>query len=251
MLGLATAFFATAAVYASVGFAGGATYNALLVLASADHRTLPIVALVCNLIVAGGSSIRFARAGIVPWRRLTPLLALSIPAAFLGGAIPVSKDAFILLLGSCLLVAGVALLAQRAPREEAVGQGPALPAIAISGPLGLLAGIVGIGGGIFLAPILHLMAWDRTKAIAASASIFILANSVAGLMGQAGKMVRDGGGWSPVLAYWPLALAVLIGGQVGNRVGLDLLPPVWLRRATGVLILYVAARLLSQFLHVG
>ena len=244
MIPLAAAFFATAILYASVGFAGGSTYTALLVLAGTSIAILPIVSLTCNLIVAGGGTHRFAQAGLVPWRRLWPLLAVSVPAAFVGGALPVSKPVFIALLGGSLLVAGLLLLFQREPVDA--GERSARyrilgPAIAL--PLGLLSGIVGIGGGIFLAPILHLIGWDRAKRVAASASVFILVNSLAGLGGQATKLT-DAAALAKVVAYWPLALAVLVGGQIGSRVGVALLPPTLLRRLTAVLILYVAGQLL-------
>lgn len=239
---LALAFAVTAALYASVGFAGGSTYNALLALAGVDHRVFPVVALVCNLIVASGGSWRFARAGLVPWRRLWPLLVLSAPAAWLGGALPVSKQLFLWLLGSGLLIASLLLLVQ--PEREREPRMSDAIAPVVAAPIGLLSGIVGIGGGIFLVPVLHLTGWDRAKRVAAAASLFILANSVAGLAGQLSKL-------TPAMAdqafgYWPLALAVLAGGQVGSRIGVQLLPPAWLRRVTGLLILYVAARLLIQ-----
>ncbi len=248
MLGLAAAFFATALLYASVGFAGGSTYNALLVLAGVDQTIFPIIALLCNLIVATGGSVRFARARLVPWRRLWPLLAVSIPAALVGGALPVSKPLFVALLGGSLFVAAILLLLQPQPRDRGDARRRfAIVGPVIAGPLGLLAGIVGIGGGIFLAPVLHLLHWDKTRRVAASASVFILANSLAGLIGQLSKFAGgSGAALTPVLTYWPLAVAVLIGGQIGSRAGVSVLPPIWLRRLTATLILYVAVRLLWQ-----
>jgi uncharacterized membrane protein YfcA len=244
LLFLALAFAVTAALYASVGFAGGSTYNALLALAGVDHRIFPVVALVCNLIVATGGTIRFARAGLVPWQRLLPLLALSVPAAWIGGMLPVSKQHFLWLLGGSLTIAAVLLLLQREREMEprrATFVGPAVAA-----PIGLLSGIVGIGGGIFLAPVLHLIGWDRAKRVAASASVFILANSIAGLGGQLTKLSGHPELIDAATAYWPLMLSVLVGGQLGSRAGVQILPAIWLRRLTALLILYVAARLLIQ-----
>lgn len=248
MLVLGALFVVTAILYASVGFAGGSTYNALLALAGVDHRVFPIVALVCNLIVATGGTYRFARAGLVPWRRLWPLLALSVPAAWIGGMLPVSKQLFLWLLGGSLLVASLLLFLQR---ERDTGErrlpllGPALAA-----PIGLLSGIVGIGGGIFLAPALHLVGWDKAKRVAATASVFILANSIGGLGGQFTKVAGHPELIAAAAGYWPLALAVLIGGQIGSRAGVQLLPAIWLRRMTALLILYVSIRLLIQA-HAG
>lgn len=244
MLVLAVLFALTAALYASVGFAGGSTYNALLALAGVDYRVFPIVALACNLIVATGGTIRFAQAGLVPWRRLVPLLALSMPAAWLGGMLPVSKQLFLLLLGGSLLIASALLFLQR--ERAAEEQRFALLGPAIAAPIGLLSGIVGIGGGIFLAPVLHLIGWDKAKRVAAAASVFILANSLAGLGGQLTKVANQPALLEQALAYWPLGLAVLVGGQVGSRIGVELLPALWLRRLTALLILYVAIRLLIQ-----
>ena len=245
MWGLAAAFFSTAILYASVGFAGGSTYTALLLLVGVNQKILPIIALLCNLIVSTGGSIRFARAGLVPWRRIWPLLAVSVPAALVGGMLPVSKTVFVILLGGSLIVAGVLLLVQREPRERGDEMRRfAFVGPAIAAPLGLLAGIVGIGGGIFLAPVLHLIGWDRAKRVAASASVFILANSIAGLVGQLIKSGSDAVTSQAVLAYWPLAVAVLIGGQIGSRAGVQILPPPLLRRMTAILIIFAALYLL-------
>ena len=245
MWGLAAAFFATALLYASVGFAGGSTYTALLLLVGVDQKILPVISLLCNLIVSTGGSIRFARAGLVPWRRLWPLLAVSVPAALVGGTLPVSKTVFVVLLGGSLIVAGVLLLVQREPSERGDEQRRfAFVGPAIAAPLGLLAGIVGIGGGIFLAPVLHLIGWDRAKRVAASASVFILANSIAGLAGQLIKSGSDAVTPQAVLAYWPLAIAVLIGGQIGSRAGVQILSPPLLRRMTAILIIFAALYLL-------
>jgi len=244
LLVLVVLFAFTAVLYASVGFAGGSTYNALLALAGVDPWVFPIVALVCNLIVAVGGTIRFARAGLIPWRKVLPLLALSVPAAWVGGMLPVSRHLFLVLLGSSLLVGGVLLLVQ--PEREMAERRATIIGPAVAGPLGLLSGIVGIGGGIFLAPMLHLIGWDRARRVAATASIFILANSLAGLGGQLTKIAGHPELIRAAAGYWPLALAVLVGGQIGSRAGVQLLPPAWLRRLTAVLILYVAVRILLQ-----
>lgn len=245
MLVLVLLFAVTAMLYASVGFAGGSTYNALLALAGVDHRVFPVVALACNLIVATGGTIRFARAGLVPWRRLLPILALSVPAAWIGGALPVSKQLFLLLLGMSLLVAAILLFV----RTEQVREERRWPLLgpAIAGPIGLLSGIVGVGGGIFLAPLLHLLGWDTAKRVAAAASVFILANSIAGLGGQLSKIAQSPALLDQAFGYWPLSLGVLVGGQSGSWLGVKLLSPLWLRRLTGALIFYVAVRLLWQW----
>jgi len=247
-LGLVLGFLATALLYASVGFGGGSTYTALLALSGADYRLLPFVSLVCNVIVVTGGTIRYARADLVPWRRMVPLVAASAPLALLGGLTPIRQPVFMGLLGVSLLVAGVLLLLQREPRLlPPARQARPITNAALGGAIGYLSGLVGIGGGIFLAPLLHLMRWGEARAIAATASTFILVNSLAGLVGQSIKLGK-GGELVGVLDYWPLALAVLVGGQIGSWAGVSVLSATLVRRATGVLILYVAIQLLWKTL---
>ena len=268
MVWLTPAFFATALLYASVGFGGGSTYNALLALAGVDYRVLPAVALTCNILVVIGGTWRFHRAGLMPWKRALPLVVISAPFAWAGGLTPIKETHFLALLAASLLVAGVALLFQRevpvpsplrldqpqadqvslpSRLREGLGEGlidrkATLADLLTGAGVGYLAGLVGIGGGIFLAPYLHVTRWAGSKAIAATASLFILVNSIAGLGGQLLKL-GSAGALPDVAAYWPLALAVTIGGQIGSFAGTKVLSPTLVKRATGVLILYVAGQL--------
>ncbi len=244
MTWLTPAFFLTALLYASVGFGGGSTYNALLALADVDYRLLPAVALTCNILVVIGGTWRFHKAGLLPWKRALPLVVISAPFAWAGGLTPIKETLFLSLLAGSLFVAGAALLLQKdRVHGEAVPDRKATIADLLTGAgVGYLAGLVGIGGGIFLAPYLHITRWAGAKQIAATASLFILVNSIAGLSGQLLKL--GGAGALPdVAAYWPLALAVIIGGQIGSFAGTKVLSPVLVKRATGVLILYVAGQL--------
>ena len=244
MLWLAFAFFLTALLYASVGFGGGSTYSALLALAGVDFRILPSLSLTCNILVVAGGTIRFAKADVVPWRSAGILVALAAPAAFLGGLTPIGQSAFFLLLGVSLVLAGVLLLVS--PGQE---QGPHRPRRAArfvplcATPLGYLAGLVGIGGGIFLAPLLHLTRWHNGRAIAATASLFILINSLFGLLGQLAR----GGFETLEEAFslgWPLMAAVVLGGQFGTVLALRVLPLQYLRWLTALLTVWVGAKLL-------
>ncbi|MBC6404013.1 MAG: sulfite exporter TauE/SafE family protein [Hyphomonadaceae bacterium] len=244
MLKPAALFFLTAALYASVGFGGGSTYNALLVLVGTDYAILPSIALVCNIIVVSGGTWRFHQKGLIPWGRVWPLFALSVPAAWFGGRIPIDEPSFVLLLGVSLLVAGCLMLWQMRVYRERETERPmprGLPVI--GGGLGLLSGMVGIGGGIFLAPILHMMNWGRVKVIAGVCSAFILVNSVSGLIGQAMKLSGQAR-LSDILSFWPLFVAVCVGGQLGSRAASGWLDPRLVRTLTAVLILFVALRLL-------
>ncbi len=243
-LSIIAAFFVTALLYAAVGFGGGSTYAALLALSGMDYRLLPMVALACNIIVVAGSSMRFAQARITPWRGALLMTSLAAPAALLGGLTPIDRETFMLLLGGSLLLAGVTMLIP--VREGEVGEptrfAKAMPFIAA--PLGYLAGLVGIGGGIFLAPLLHLTRWKDPRAIAATASIFILVNSLFGLVGQVlkqGPAVLGGA----IGAALPLLIAVAIGGQIGSLMAVKFLPQRAIRWLTAVLVIWVGARLLT------
>lgn len=189
---LAASFFLTALIYASVGFGGGSTYNALLVLADADYRALPVISLLCNLIVVTGGVWCFFRAGHISFHRLWPWIFTSIPAAWLGGFIKVDKALFLGLLGGALLFSALRLLWQK-PHAIKIGLNinPASqslwPTLCAGGGLGFLAGLTGIGGGIFLAPVLHFLRWGNAKSIAGACSFFIMVNSLAGLFIAAGR----------------------------------------------------------------
>lgn len=242
MIALAAAFLATALIYAIAGFGGGSTYTALLVLAGTDYRAVPILSLACNIIVVSAGTWRFARAGHFDWRRAWPLFVTSVPAAWIGGRLMVERELFIALLAGSLLVAGLVMLWEpKWKREIARTPGPRWVEPVAGGSLGLLAGIVGIGGGIFLAPLLYLMCWDAPRRIAATCAAFILVNSIAGLAGQASKGMAAAGA---VLGEHALLFpAVLIGGLVGAGLGARKIDPKWVRVVTALLILYVALRL--------
>lgn len=244
MLWLAPAFFITALLYASVGFGGGSTYSALLALADVDYRILPSLSLACNILVVTGGTIRFARAGIIPWRDAGILVILAAPAAFLGGLTPIEQATFLLLLGAALVSAGMLLMvpsSQGQIRNSGGSAAKLMPLFAV--PIGYLAGLVGIGGGIFLAPLLHLTRWHEGRAIAATASLFILVNSLFGLAGQLTK-----GGYETLTdalrVGWPLMVAVVLGGQLGTLLALRFLPLRYLRWLTALLTVWVGARLL-------
>ena len=260
MVVLALAFAVTAVLYAMVGFGGGSTYNALLVLGDTPYGLVPAIALICNILVVTGGTFRFARGGHLQWRRVMPFLLASVPAAFIGGRIAVSEIVFIALLGAALLFAGLQLLFTERKEEVKLAQGAVDQSLQLSGGqfflsgfagamIGVLSGIVGIGGGIFLAPVLYALRingthWGGPKQIAAASSLFILANSIAGLIGQILKLSSSQEGVFALVPFWPLFIAVFIGGQAGSLLGSTRLRPSIICRMTAVLILYVAIRLL-------
>ena len=242
MIGLALAFFVTALLYAIAGFGGGSTYTALLVLAGTDYRAVPILSLACNILVVSVGTWRFARAGHLDWRRVWPLFVTSVPAAWLGGRLVVEKDLFVGLLAGSLLVAGLTMLWQPYwKRDITPAPSPRWIEPVAGGGLGFLAGVVGIGGGIFLAPLLYLLRWDGPRRIAATCAAFILVNSIAGLAGQASKGL---GATAAVISDHGLLFpAVLLGGLLGAGLGARWIEPKWVRIVTALLILYVAGRL--------
>ena len=242
MIWLLAAFFMTALLYASVGFGGGSTYNALLALSGVDYRILPLIALSCNIVVVAGNTVRFARAGVVPWRGALQLTAIAAPAALLGGLTPIGEGAFLTVLGASLVLTAVTMfLPVASPVGEPYPATRLLPFAAA--PLGYLAGLVGIGGGIFLAPLLHLVRWREARAIAATASLFILVNSLFGIVGQ---LLKGGEGrlGAAVDAGLPLIVAVAIGGQIGSFLALKFMPQIWIRWGTALLTGWVGMRLL-------
>jgi uncharacterized membrane protein YfcA len=243
---LALFFFITALLYAAAGFGGGSTYNALLVLAGTDFRAVPIIALSCNILVVTVGSWRFARAGHIQWRRIWPLFAASVPLSWVGGRIHVPEILFVGLLALSLFAAGLLMLFQRQNVEQPapVRRRRWIEPV-IGGALGLLSGVVGIGGGIYLAPILHVLRWGEARAIAGTCAVFILVNSIAGLAGQMGKWGSFG---VTVLGdHWLLFPAVLVGGTIGSAIGSDWLAPRHVRTLTAILVLYAAVRLALRF----
>jgi hypothetical protein len=246
MSALALFFFITALIYAAVGFGGGSTYTALLAINGVDYRILPSIALICNIIVVAGGAWRFGAAGHIDGRRVAPWIALSVPAAFVGGRLEISETVFVGLLGPSLVVAGLQLLFQAAPRTQTTRPTPRAAALAGGGLIGFLSGLVGVGGGIFLAPLLHHLKWDAAKKIAGASALFILANSLSGLLGQFAK-ISSQDLEVDLARSWPLFLAVLAGGQIGSHLGVLKLDQMLMRRLTALLVLYAAAGLLLRW----
>lgn len=234
-LPLVLAFFTVAFVYASVGFGGGSSYLAILSLAGLPYQEMRLTALVCNIIVVSANTWLFWQKGVLHLRKVVPLVAASIPLAFIGGSMRLHERTFFLLLGGCLIVAAFLLWFQ--PYRENISAGMARPKpprdAALGGGIGFLSGLVGIGGGIFLAPLLHILRWDAVRPIAATASFFILVNSVAGIAGQLTNSPA-GLNFSRVCL---LGLAVLLGGQAGLRTSFKRFDPRLIRRVTALLVL--------------
>ena len=239
---LSILFFVTAILYSSVGFGGGSTYLALLLIWDVPYYIFPVIALFCNVIVVSGNSINYVRAGNLDRKLIIPYLIGSIPFAFLGGSINVDKYIFEILLFFVLSVAGVLLLINSnsfKSKNIKINEINNFISIIIGSILGFVSGIVGIGGGIFLSPILFLMKAGYPKQIATTASLFILINSISGILGQLTKenVINE------ILNYWPLFIVVLLGGQLGNFLNLRFLSNKILAVMTSLLVIFVAIRL--------
>ena len=242
MIILSILFFVTAILYSSVGFGGGSAYLALLLISGVPYFIFPMLALSCNIIVVSGNCFNYIRAGNLNLRLLIPYLIGSMPLAFIGGSLPIEKKLFEILLFLVLTIAGILLLLNFRSydnKEERYRKVPIIISILIGGILGFISGIVGIGGGIFLSPILFLIKAGRPKHIVTTTSLFILINSLSGIVGQLTKNAVI----SEIPNYWFLLLAVLIGGQVGNFLNLKIFPTRILALVTSCLVLFVAIRI--------
>ena len=242
MIILSILFFVTALIYSSVGFGGGSTYLAILLIWGVPYTIFAVIALVCNIIVVSGNSINFIRSKNINFNLLFPYLIGSIPFAFIGGSIKIEKNLFEILLFCVLLVAGIFLLIESKSfnkEQIKINKIPRLISISIGSIIGFMSGLVGIGGGIFLSPLLFLMKAGYPRHITSSASLFILINSIFGIAGQLTKdQILD-----QVTNYWPLFLAVLIGGQIGSLLNIKFLSNKILALLTSFLVIFVAIRM--------
>jgi len=242
MIILSIFFFITAILYSSAGFGGGSTYLALMLIWDIPYYIFPVIALLCNIIVVSGNSINYLKSGNLSFNLIIPYLMGSIPFAFFGASIPIEKDLFELLLFVILVTAGILLFVKNKSfkdNEIRINQIPKVLSIIIGSVIGFISGVVGIGGGIFLSPILFLIKAGYPKQIAASASLFILINSIFGVAGQLTKdMVLD-----ELLKFWPLFLTVLLGGQIGNFLNIKFLSNKTLALITSLLVIFVAVRM--------
>ncbi len=236
-------FLVIATLYSSVGFGGGSSYLALLTLVFTSFFAIRSTALVCNLVVVSGSSYLYYKSGHLDFKKFLPFIVTSIPMAFIGARFKLQEHIFFMLLGGSLIVSALALIVQTfdPKKSDSVNTDyPPYVTYLLGAGIGLLSGLVGIGGGIFLAPVLNHMKWDKSIKIAALASFFILVNSISGI----GGLVTNGTFELPWVEAIGLVIAVFIGGQMGIRLSLGKLTGSGIKIITAILVLMVGIRVL-------
>lgn len=240
---LAVFFFIAALLYASVGHAGASAYLAIMALTGVAPDVARPTALALNIVVATFVTFRYWRGGHISIRSLAPFLLGSIPLAFLGGSLPIAPELYKRLVGVVLLLAaaGMAATARRAAQAETgrtAPSVPALPAVGIGAAIGLVSGLTGTGGGIFLSPVLLFAGWAETRAASGMAAPFILGNSIAGLAGNFSRLAS----LPSTLPIWVVAVVVgaVIGSEIGSRRGRI----VQLRAALSVVLVIAGLKLI-------
>jgi uncharacterized protein len=235
---LAAMFLVVALFYSSVGNAGASGYLAVMALTGLAPEAMKSTALTLNVLVALITTLRFYRAGYFSWSIFWPFTVASIPLAFLGGALSLPDSIFRVLVGVTLIFAGYRLFWYRDEQQPSGKDIPLLPALFLGAGLGLISGLTGIGGGIFLSPLLIMMGWAEPRHSAGVSAAFILVNSVAGLVGNTMTMYA----LPSAIPLW--GLAVVIGGLAGSELGARRLAEVTLRRLLAVMLMVAGAKLI-------
>jgi len=239
-------FFLVSILYSSVGFGGGSSYLAILALTGIIFTQIRATALLCNIVVVSSNVFLFYKQKELDCKKTIPLVLLSVPFAFLGGYLKINQNFFFILLGFILFFAAITMwfskkistISKKNTKQNTLNNS------SLGGVIGFISGIAGIGGGIFLAPILHLTNWDTPKKIAATASFFILVNSFSGLLGQYSNP-NFNMDWKLTSI---LVFTVFIGGQIGSRISNKYFSSIQLKKTTAIVIVLVSIRILWKYL---
>jgi uncharacterized membrane protein YfcA len=231
-------------LYSSVGFGGGSSYLAILSLFITDFNTIRTHALLCNIAVVSIGCVVAYLKGFLSLKKAIPYVIFSVPAALLGATFKLSERTFFIILGGVLVLSAIALFLQvvRPVKPLTDPKKILIRSVPLGTGLGFLSGIVGIGGGIFLSPVLNLLNWEEAKNIAGIASFFILVNSIGGIAGLAisGSIMV-----AMPFTLWVVA-AVIVGGFAGSLISMKLFNALLIKRLTAVLILIVGIKLLTE-----
>lgn len=242
VLWVSMGFLVAALLYASAGHGGASAYLAIMALAEFEPQAMRPIALCLNVVVAGAATLRYRQAGYLPWRALLPFVATSVPFAFLGGALSLHGTLYRRILGGVLAFAAARLvhsaMGERA-REERTPSAPLPGALGCGAAIGLLSGLTGVGGGIFLSPLLLLLGWAGPRNTAGMSAAFIVLNSLAGIAARPSSLA-DLPGWIPLWAG-----LCLLGGWVGATLGSRVLPVRALRFVLAAVLLIAAFKLLT------
>ncbi len=239
---IAGLFLLAALLYSSVGHAGASGYLAVMGLMGVAAGVMKPTALVLNIIVASVAAVQFYRAGCFSWRLFWPFAVTSIPAAFVGGAITLPAAYYKPVVGAILLVAAVRMVWTAARSDTQPAHPPPLWVALLTGAaLGLLSGLTGTGGGIFLSPLLLIAGWAKTRETSGVSAVFILVNSIAGLLGAVASLRS----LPPAIPLW--GAAALAGGLTGSYFGSKRIPSPWLRRLLAAVLVVAGLKLLLRF----
>ncbi|NBC67155.1 MAG: TSUP family transporter [Bacteroidetes bacterium] len=232
-------FFLIALFYSSVGFGGGSSYLAILSLFFADFYEIRSTALVLNVCVVTIGTLIFIRKRIFSFSDFWPFLVVSIPMAYFGAQLRLTQQIFFLILGSALMLAGMFMILKFVKYKLKSKKFSLTKKLSLGGSVGLLAGISGIGGGIYLSPVLNLMDWKNPRTIASLASVFILVNSIAGLIG----LTVAGTFQINQELIFQLIIAVVLGGSIGSYLTNEKFNVRIIGVLTAILVMYVGLRL--------
>jgi len=237
---LAAAIFAAAVLYSLVGHGGGSGYLAAMALAGVAAAEMKPAALTLNVLVAGIGAVRFIRAGAFSWRLYWPFALAAAPAAYLGGMLELPEIYYRPVVGLVLIFAAWRLFAgarASAAGETGIRPPPVAVALPVGAGLGLLSGLTGVGGGVFLSPLLLLCRWGTARVVAGVSAAFILGNSLTGL---AGHLTR-GAELPAQLPLWLLAAG--LGGAIGSWIGARRMAPPAMRRALALVLVFAGLKL--------
>ena len=239
-------FFLVAILYSSVGFGGGSSYLAILALTGIIFTQIRATALLCNIVVVSSNVFLFYKQKELDCKKTIPLVILSVPFAFLGGYLKINQNFFFILLGFTLFFAAITMWFSKkiSVSNKKKTKQNTFKNSSLGGVIGFISGVAGVGGGIFLAPILHLTNWDTPKKIAATASFFILVNSFSGLLGQYSNP-NFNMDWKLTSI---LVFTVFIGGQIGSRISNKYFSSIQLKKTTAIVIVLVSIRILWKYL---